>query len=188
MDICGLSMIIKRTCMDTFPGRSRKTWCRGVDKLGFTWIVRNISVIGGSLWGATWRSSSSGAQRPRCRGGSRYVEWCWGFPYLKNIGCLVSCFLVSKIIGFLVSRISGFNFFLVSWFQRFKKSLNVFVGNLVHITNCPFHVFLLDIALRSKIFEILLNGSSELIGARLVEICQNQRRVSGFFIVIEITF
>ena len=34
-----------------------------------------------------------------CRGGSRYVEGCWGFPYLKSF--LVSWFWFSWCFGFL---------------------------------------------------------------------------------------
>ena len=44
-----------------------------------------------------------------CRGGNRYVEVCWGFPYLK------------KFIGFLISWFLRFCF-LVSWFQSFLVS------------------------------------------------------------------
>ena len=85
----------------------------------------------------------AGAQRPGCRCGSRYVEWCWGLPYLKQfIGFVVSwflvfCFLVYWLLGFLVS---WFQSFLVSWLQRFKKSFKVFERYLAHITKFPFHV------------------------------------------------
>ena len=61
-----------------------------------------------------------GAQRPGCRGGSRYVEGCRGFPYLKKcIGFLVSWLLASWFIGFLVCWFLGF---LVSWFLGFRGS------------------------------------------------------------------
>ena len=43
----------------------------------------------------------------RCMGGSRYVEGCWGFPYLK------------KCLGFKVSKFQSFN---MSESQRFKVS------------------------------------------------------------------
>ena len=52
-----------------------------------------------------------------CRGGSRYVERCWGFPYLK----------IKKFLGFLVSgcglRFVCFWFygFMVSWFRKLTK-------------------------------------------------------------------
>ena len=50
------------------------------------------------------------------RGGSRYVEGCWGFPYLK-----ISKILVSWFLGFLASR---FISFLVSWFLGSNKLPN----------------------------------------------------------------
>ena len=94
-------------------------------------------------------------------------------------------FLVSRIIGFLVSRILGF---LVSWFQRFLFSwfhsflvswllgfevswfLGFKVSNICHFF--PFHVFLIDIDLISKIFKISLDVSSGFFGARIFENCQ----------------
>ena len=128
-----------------------------------------------------------GAQRPGCRGGSRYVAGCRGFPCVKKL-CgfvvswfLVSWFVVSWFIGFLVSWSLGFLVswlfvflgffvgfgFLVSWFQRFKASFNVIRRYFVNITNFPFYVFLIDIDLMSKIFCILLHGSSSFLGERL---------------------
>ena len=64
----------------------------------------------------------SGAQRPGCRGGSRYVEGCQGFPYLKSF--LVSWFLGFWFLGFLVSWLLGFLVYwclgvLVLWFCGF---------------------------------------------------------------------
>ena len=43
-----------------------------------------------------------------CRGGSRYVEGCWGFHYLI-------CFVGFLVVGFLVSRCSV-SWLSVSWF------------------------------------------------------------------------
>ena len=53
---------------------------------------------------------NKGAQRPGCRGGSRYIEGWWGFPYLeiKFIGFLVFGRLVLKFLGLLVSKFLGF--------------------------------------------------------------------------------
>ena len=43
------------------------------------------------------------------RGGSRYVDGCWGLPYLKKfIGLCVSRFLGFLFFGFLVSKLIGF--------------------------------------------------------------------------------
>ena len=55
----------------------------------------------------TDKLSNTPRDKPGCRGGGRYVEGCYGFPYLK------------KFIGFFVY------WFLVCWFlvlgiQRFK--------------------------------------------------------------------
>ena len=51
------------------------------------------------------------------RGGGRYVEGCWGFPYLKKcIVCLVSWLSGLLFAGFLVSWL------LVSWFIGFRVS------------------------------------------------------------------
>ena len=44
-----------------------------------------------------------------CKCGSRYVEGCWGFPYLKK-------FLGFLVFGLLVS------WFMVFWFLGFKTS------------------------------------------------------------------
>ena len=54
-----------------------------------------------------------------CRGGSRYVKGCWGFPYLQRKRFKVS-------------------WFLVSWFQQL---FYVFKGYPLHINKFPFHVF-----------------------------------------------
>ena len=73
-----------------------------------------------------------------CTGGSRYVEGCWGFPYLRKligflvVGFLVSWFLgfvVCWFLGFLVSRFLGFFNLLVSWCLGFLVSW--FLGFLV---------------------------------------------------------
>ena len=62
-----------------------------------------------------------------CRDESRFVEGCWGFPYLKSVS--VSCFFgffVSWFFGFvgmwlLGLLVVGFEF-SVSWFRGFKVS------------------------------------------------------------------
>ena len=74
----------------------------------------------------------------------------------KLIGLWFLGFLVSEFLGFLVSKI--------------QPSFNVFKRYLVHITQFPFHVvFLIDIDLISKIFKILLNGTSGIPNACLFE-------------------
>ena len=62
-----------------------------------------------------WGSSHTLNDRSRrlvvgCRGGSRYVEGCWGFPFVKIktfLGFSGSWFLVSWFIGFKVSWFLG---------------------------------------------------------------------------------
>ena len=85
-----------------------------------------------------------------------------GIPLLENEKGL-------RCLGFLVSRILEF---LVSWFQsflvsrcrrRFKKSFGVPYYQI------PISCFLIDIGLISKIFKIILNGSSGFYGARLFQ-------------------
>ena len=55
-------------------------------------------------------SLNGGGSKPRVclwvKGGSRYVEGCWGFPYSKSF--LVSWFLVSWFLGFKVSKLQRF--------------------------------------------------------------------------------
>ena len=65
------------------------------------------------------------------RGGSRYVEGCWGSPYLK-----IKRFLGCWFLGFLVSWFFGFK---DSWFLGFKKSFNAFKRYKYHMTNFQFH-------------------------------------------------
>ena len=64
------------------------------------------------------------AQRPGCKGGSRCVDGCWGFPYLKiKKGFWASWFLVFDCLVFgvrcCVFWILGFE---DSWFLGFKVS------------------------------------------------------------------
>ena len=58
-----------------------------------------------------------------CRGGGRYVEGCLAFPYLKNLG-----FLVSKFLGFLVSKFRSCNMskFTVSKFKQTRSEFPEF--------------------------------------------------------------
>ena len=53
----------------------------------------------------------------------------------------------------MVFVVLGLYGFVVPWFQE--------------ITKVPFDLFLIDIGLIPKVFEILINGSSGLFGARL---------------------
>ena len=86
-------------------------------------------------------------------GVGRYVEGCWGFPYL--IIKKVSWFLVFWFFGFLFSQI-----------------LYVLWKYLLHITKFPCHVF--D-RYWSPIqgFWNWLDGSSSFVGARRFENCQH---------------
>ena len=78
----------------------------------------------------------------------------------------VSCFLVSRLLGFLAScfqrflitRLLGFN---NSWFIGFKVS---------EIYQISILCFLGDIDPISKIFKMLFDGSSRCFGARLLKI------------------
>ena len=63
-----------------------------------------------------------GAAAMVCRGGSRYVEGCRGFPYLKKFIGFVAywfSFFYFYFVGFLVS---WFPDFLVCWFESFVVS------------------------------------------------------------------
>ena len=57
-----------------------------------------------------------------CRGGNRYVEGCWGFPYLKIKKKFIGfvCFRVWLVVfwcyGVVVSRLYGF---MVLWCYGF---------------------------------------------------------------------
>ena len=77
---------------------------------------------------------------------------------LRLLGFLVVGLLVSWLL------VSWFETFLVSWLQSFKKSVAVFKRDWHHITKLPFHV-LEEIDLISKIFKILVDGSSGFVGA-----------------------
>ena len=88
-----------------------------------------------------------------CKGVSRYVEGCWGFPHLKSKKfissfCIVWC-----------------------WFIGFKNPY-IFKNTCYMLANFDF-VLLIDIDLISMILEISLNGSSSFFGACLFEHCQH---------------
>ena len=110
-----------------------------------------------------------------CRGGSRYVEGCWRFHYLKSV--LVSWFQVSWFLGF---RFIVFLFpaFLVPWFKLFWL-LGFTISQFRRFNDPIFRnfnfIFLIDIDLISKIFKTLLDGSSGLFGARLFQYFQSFR-------------
>ena len=84
-----------------------------------------------------------------CMGGSRYVDGCWGFLYLKKfigfliLGFLVFSFLSFKLYWFLGFKDYWFLGFKDSWFPRFKD-----------LPDSHF-IFLEDIAFTSKMFKIL---------------------------------
>ena len=91
-----------------------------------------------------------------CRGGRRYVEggsWLLGF-------------LVSKFLCFRVSS------FLVSWCQMVSKFLGFKVSKIYQMLISCFQEKIGPI---SKIFKILLDGSTGFVGARLFEYCQHLR-------------
>ena len=99
-----------------------------------------------------------------CKGGSRYVEGCWGLLYLKMEKCFG--FLV---LGFLVSC------FLVYWFIGFKVS---------KIYQISISCFLIDIDHISKLFKILLNGSAGFFGATFSKIVN--KWIYDFFTFVKI--
>ena len=89
--------------------------------------------------------------------GNRKVSWFLGFSVSQCLGSLVAWFLgfgVSKFLSFIDS-----------------KNCNVFKRDWFHIAKIVFHIFI-DIDLISKIFKILLDGSSGFVGARLFQKCQ----------------
>ena len=92
------------------------------------------------------KGEPGGTQLPRvvgCRGGSRYVEGCWGLPHLKIkmlLGFLVFGFSVSKLLGFKVIWFLGFNI------SKLQPS---------HFTKCPFHVFRKILIPNSRFSKIL---------------------------------
>ena len=83
-----------------------------------------------------------------CNGGSRNVEGCGGFPYLKIKG------LRFYMFGFLGSK------------KLFMFSKEICYRLQIHIS-----CFLIDDDPISKTFEILLDGYASFPGARLFEIC-----------------
>ena len=92
-----------------------------------------------------------------CRGGSRYVEGCLGFPYLKIkkfLGLLVFGLLVVRLLGFLV----------------LKSPLNIF-KRYVTYAQMSNSCFFIEIDLISRILKMSLDGSSGFFGARLFEFC-----------------
>ena len=88
-----------------------------------------------------------------CLGGSRYVEGCWGFPYLKKfIGFLVHWFLGLSIYWFLGFLDVGF------WYSVFKVS-NIMIhygGTLICSKNTKFldEFFLTRVATRPKTIKL----------------------------------
>ena len=73
------------------------------------------------------------------QGGSRYVEGCWGIPYLK----------IKKVQGFLVL---GLLFLFVGWFLDFENLM--FSKVICYILPNVHFAFLIDIDLMSKIMEM----------------------------------
>ena len=78
-------------------------------------------------------------------------------------------FMVLWLYSFVILWFYGFIilYFIVLWFCGFKFSW------FQEVATFPSHAFLTNIGLIAKIFEILLNGSSGFVGARLFEHCQN---------------
>ena len=98
----------------------------------------------------TFRNTGSSLVSPKrvvgCRVGSRYVEGCWEFPYLKIkrfLGFLVCCFFVSWFLGLSVYWFLGFLVFSCSTFLDFDvslfRSLSGFKFQI--FTKFPFYVF-----------------------------------------------
>ena len=147
-----------------------------------------------------------------CRGGSRYVDGCWEFPYLKIRGFKVSWFLVFDFgfLGFVVLwvllfygfmvfgfwfsffgfmcfyDVYGFAMFMVLWFDGFMFfvvyscmvfrlygfQVLYFDGFMLSkVYQIAISCFLIDGDPISKIFEIVLDGSSSFFGTRLFQIC-----------------
>ena len=67
--------------------------------------------------------------------------------------------------GFLVSRLLVSKFYAVLVF-------GCLVAKFQGFTKCPFHVFLIDIDLTSKVSKNLLHGSSGFVGARFFQTSQ----------------
>ena len=94
--------------------------------------------------------------------------------------CKVYCFRSFLVLG---KCVSGFLRVMVSWFLGFLVSKFLIVKDskipscfrkiLVPYYRISISFFLVDIGLISKIFKILLDGSSGLFVARLLEICPN---------------
>ena len=83
------------------------------------------------------------------------ASWLLGFRFLDF---LVSCFVVSWFLGFNVSL-----------FQNFKHSYHVLGALLVPYYKISISCSLEDIDPISKIFKNILNGSSDIFGARLFQ-------------------
>ena len=100
--------------------RVRPSINRVINRL-MLFIYRLKPIVGYETTQTGYGTSSVG-----CRGGSRYVEGCWGFPDLE-----IKKFKVSWFQSFLAFG------FLVSWFQR---TFCVFTEYLLRIATCQIHV------------------------------------------------
>ena len=115
------------------------------------------------------------------------VSWFLGFKDSWFLGFLVSWFLGFLVSWFLGVWFLGFVFFgfLVSWFmaswflgfevskfQRFEI-IQCFWRMLVPYYQISMSCFLVDDDLISKLFKIVLDGSSGFVGACLFENCQH---------------
>ena len=123
---------------------------------------------------------ASEAQRPGCRGGSRYVEGGQGLPYLKKlIGWVVSWFLVSLCLVCCL-LVSWFERFLVSWFldcwflglKASRSPPQCFWKILVPYYQMFISCFI-EIDIISEIFKKLLDRSSSFVCADLFWSFQN---------------
>ena len=137
--------------------------CRHLDKTCY-WMLKNLhsalhqvhQVIVGCIV-----STTPGERVAGCRGGSRYVKGCWGFPNLTSL--LIYWFLGFGFLGFLVS---SFQSSLVAWFQRLEDSI------IPHY-QIPISCFPKDIDAIPNICKILSDGSSGWFGAHLFQKKQN---------------
>ena len=105
--------------------------CNDTGQLGQLFHGNATEQTGGSIIEGTMNGEARGqGAAAKVQGGSRYVEGCQGFPYLKKfIGFVNPWFLVSWLLGFwflglLVSWFSWFLGFRASWFLDFKDSEN----------------------------------------------------------------
>ena len=93
---------------------------------GRKWDPFQVLRNAGHVKMLSFRDLVKPCQVVRCRGGSRYVEGCWGFRYWKSLKVLVQILKFLKFQSFKVSKSPNFKNFKVSKFslnlQHFKVS------------------------------------------------------------------